>query len=107
MKATLRLSSRATYADYLAAEQNSRSRHEYIDGVIVAMAGGSDEHNALTSRLTALCALRLTGTCRHYSPDQRSGSRRRPTAVTAMARSSTESPSTPFTTSRPRPTLRS
>lgn len=61
----------ATYADYLAAEQNSRSRHEFIDGVIVAMAGGSDEHNALTSRFTVLCATRLSGICRHYSPDQR------------------------------------
>lgn len=71
VKATLRLSQRATYADYLMAEQGSPTRHELIDGVIVAMAGGSDEHNALTSRFTVLCALRLTGDCRHFSPDQR------------------------------------
>jgi Uma2 family endonuclease len=37
----LNLSRRATYADYLAAEQSSESRHELIDGVIVAMAGGA------------------------------------------------------------------
>jgi Uma2 family endonuclease len=71
MRALLRLSRRASYADYLAAEQTSESRHEYLDGVIVAMAGGSDEHNALSSRLGALCAARLSGTCRHYSSDQR------------------------------------
>jgi Uma2 family endonuclease len=67
----LRLARRATYADYLATEHNSRSRHEFIDGVIVAMAGGSDEHNAITSRFTVLCGTRLSGRCRHYSPDQR------------------------------------
>lgn len=44
MRATLRLSRRASYADYLAAEQNSASRHELLDGVVVAMASGSDEH---------------------------------------------------------------
>lgn len=71
MRAVLHLAQRATYADYLAAEHNSQSRHELIDGVIVAMAGGSDEHNAITSRLTLLCGMRLSGSCRHYSPDQR------------------------------------
>ena len=41
MKATLRLPQRATYADYLAAEQDSPTRHEFIDGVIVASALGA------------------------------------------------------------------
>jgi Uma2 family endonuclease len=71
MEALLRLSRRATYADYLATEQTSERRHEFIDGVIVAMAGGSDEHNALTLKVGALCAVRLSGSCRAYSPDQR------------------------------------
>jgi Uma2 family endonuclease len=71
VKAILHLSRRAAYADYLAAEQNSARRHEFIDGVIVAMAGGSDEHNALTSRMVIVCGPRLLGPCRHYSPDQR------------------------------------
>jgi Uma2 family endonuclease len=43
---TLWSSRRANDAD-LAAEQDSDHRHEFIDGVIVAMAGGSDEHNAI------------------------------------------------------------
>ena len=71
VRATLRLDRRATYPDYLAVERHSPIRHEYIDGVIVAMAGGSDEHNAITNKLAALCVIRLAGECRSYSPDQR------------------------------------
>ncbi len=67
----LSLPRRATYADYLAAEQNSESRHELIDGVIVAMAGGSDEHNAIASRFAALFGVRVPRGCRSYTPDQR------------------------------------
>lgn len=71
MRATLRLDRSATYADFLAVEDHSPTRHEYLDGVIVATAGGSDEHNAIASRLNALCDIRLTGARRAYSPDQR------------------------------------
>src|SRR5688572_24227221 len=71
MQAVLRLPRRATYADYLSVEQRSEHRHEYFDGVIVAMAGGSDEHNALAAKLTVLIGSRLTGKCRYYSADQR------------------------------------
>jgi Uma2 family endonuclease len=71
VKATLRLARRTTYADYLAAEDTSERRHELIDGVIVAMAGGSDEHNALSAKLGALAVARVTGDRRVYSPDQR------------------------------------
>lgn len=71
MRATLRLERRATYADYLAVEQASEHRHELIDGVIVAMAGGSDEHNAIAARLTMVLGPRLDGCCRYYTADQR------------------------------------
>lgn len=71
MRATLRLPRSATYADYLAVEQHSEHRHELIDGVIVAMAGGSDEHNAIAGRLAMLLGTRLSGSCRYYTPDQR------------------------------------
>lgn len=71
MKATLRLSRRVRYAEYLALERDSPHRNEYLDGVIVAMAGGSDEHNAITSRLAMLFGMRLGRSCRCYSPDQR------------------------------------
>ena len=71
MKATLRLPRTATYAEYLAVEQHSEHRHEFIDGVIVAMAGGSDEHNAIAGRLAMLIGMRLPLGCRYYSSDQR------------------------------------
>jgi len=71
MQATLRLPRRASYADYLAVEQQSEHRHELIDGVIVAMAGGSDEHNAIAGRLAMLIGARLGKPCRYYTPDQR------------------------------------
>jgi Uma2 family endonuclease len=71
MRATLRLDRRATYTEYLAAERLSPVRHEYIDGVVVAMAGGSDEHNAIMMQLAVLCANRRTGHCRVYPADQR------------------------------------
>jgi Uma2 family endonuclease len=71
VKATLSLPHRATYADYLAAEQGSERRHEFFDGVIVAMAGGSDEHNALASRFATLFGMRVPRGCRSYTSDQR------------------------------------
>jgi Uma2 family endonuclease len=71
VKATLSLSHRTTYADYLAAQQGSDRRHEFLDGVIVAMAGGSDEHNAIAFRFGGLFMARLARGCRGYTPDQR------------------------------------
>jgi len=71
MEAFLRLSHRASYADYLAAEQDEQQRHEFLNGVIVAMAGGSDEHNAIAGRCARLLGNRETGTCRYYTADQR------------------------------------
>ena len=71
MKAVLSLSRRATYADYVATEQNSEGRHEFLDGVIVAMAGGSDEHNAIAAHFTGLFMMRVRSGCHSYNSDQR------------------------------------
>jgi Uma2 family endonuclease len=71
VRATLRLQRRATYADYLAVAQLSAHRHELLDGVIVAMAGGSDEHNAIAGRFAMLLGMHLEGGGRYYTPDQR------------------------------------
>ena len=71
MEATLRLPRRTSCADYLAVEQSSERRHEFIDGIIVAMVGGSDEHNAIAGRFARLLGNRETGNCRYYTPDQR------------------------------------
>lgn len=52
---------RATYAEYVAAERSSDIKHEYVAGVIVAMAGGSIEHGRLVSRMSALLSAALEG----------------------------------------------
>jgi Uma2 family endonuclease len=44
---------RYTYAEYLAYERDSSLKHEFDDGEIRAMAGGSRRHNALASRISA------------------------------------------------------
>jgi Uma2 family endonuclease len=71
MRAALNLPRRATYADYLAAQQNSGTRLELIDGVIVAMAGGSDERNAIAGRFAGAFSARLEAGCFYFTPDQR------------------------------------
>jgi Uma2 family endonuclease len=71
VKAVLNLSRRTTYADYLSAAQNSERRLELIDGVIVAMAGGSYEHNAIAGRFAGLFAARVSPGSLYYAPGQR------------------------------------
>lgn len=62
---------RYSYADYLAYEQDSELKHEYYDGEILAMAGGSRRHNALALRVgAALDAGRERG-CVAFQSDQR------------------------------------
>lgn len=62
---------RTTYADYLAVESCSEAKHEFIDGVIVAMAGGSLEHNRLELRMGVLLDGRVRLGCEAYPSNQR------------------------------------
>lgn len=63
---------RYTLEDYLAVEEMSSVRHEYLDGEIFAMAGGTPEHAALSAAVIGVLSLRLRGTpCRAYSSDLR------------------------------------
>jgi Uma2 family endonuclease len=71
VKVTLRLPSRSTYADYLAAEQHGARRYELLDGVIVVLPGGSVEHNAIAARFAGLLGARLAPGCLGYAPGQR------------------------------------
>lgn len=41
-------------ADYLASEELSSIKREYVGGFVYAMAGASDAHNAITTNLVAL-----------------------------------------------------
>lgn len=62
---------RHSYAEYLAYERDSALKHEFDDGEILAMTGGSRRHNALALRIgAALDAGRRRG-CVAFSSDQR------------------------------------
>jgi Uma2 family endonuclease len=53
-------------------EEMSSVRHEYLDGEIFAMAGGTPEHAALSAAILVLLGKRLErGRCRPYSADLR------------------------------------
>jgi len=56
-----------TYAEYLALEEESTVRHEYLDGEIYAMAGGSPDHAALAAAVIAVLGSRLPSGCRVFS----------------------------------------
>lgn len=48
--------------DYLAMDDASQRRHEYIAGQVYAMSGGSERHNRIAFNLARLLADRLEGT---------------------------------------------
>jgi Uma2 family endonuclease len=61
-----------TYAEYLAAEAVSEVRHEFLNGEVWEMAGGTPEHAALASAINRELGLALRGKpCRTYSSDLR------------------------------------
>ncbi|WP_437876750.1 Uma2 family endonuclease [Sorangium sp. So ce513] len=61
-----------TYAEYLALEASSNVKHEYLDGQIYAMAGGTPEHAALAAAVIGLLFPELRrGRCRAYDADLR------------------------------------
>jgi Uma2 family endonuclease len=63
---------RMTYAEYLAAEASSDVRHEYLNGEVWVMAGGTPEHSALAAAMIAQLSASLRGKpCRTYSADLR------------------------------------
>jgi Uma2 family endonuclease len=63
--------SRHSFQDYLAIEEVSTVRHEFLDGEIYAMAGGSVLHAALSAAVLAALHRQLNGRCRVYSSDLR------------------------------------
>jgi len=62
---------RHSFQDYLAVEEVSTVRHEFLDGEIYAMAGGSVLHAALSAAVLASLHRQLAGRCRVYSSDLR------------------------------------
>jgi Uma2 family endonuclease len=69
-----------TYAEYLGFETSSNVKHEFLDGQIYAMAGGTPEHAALAAAVITLLGPQLRGgECRPYNSDLRV---RTPTGLT-------------------------
>ncbi len=62
---------RYTYAEYLAYEGDSGLKHEYDDGEILAMAGGSRRHNALAARIVAALENGRQRGCVAFQSDQK------------------------------------
>ena len=60
-----------TYAQYLALEEESSVRHEFLDGEIYAMAGGSPDHAALAGALIGIVRGQLPPGCRAFTSDLR------------------------------------
>jgi Uma2 family endonuclease len=60
-----------TYAQYLALEEESSVRHEFLDGEIYAMAGGSPDHAALAAALIGIVRGKLPPGCRVFTSDLR------------------------------------
>ena len=61
-----------SWAEYLALEASSNVKHEYLDGQIYGMAGGTPEHAAVTAAVIGLLFAQLRGgRCRLYDADLR------------------------------------
>ena len=58
-----------SYEDYLAAEENSELKHEWLDGMIYAMSRGTPEHARLSANVTAALRTTFKGVCSVYSSD--------------------------------------
>jgi Uma2 family endonuclease len=61
-----------SYAEYLAAEAASPTKHEWLRGEVFAMAGGTPEHAALAAAVIASLSASLRDRpCRVFSADAR------------------------------------
>lgn len=93
---------RYTYQDYLALEEASNVKHEFLKEEIYGMAGGTPEHAALAVAVSSVLHTQLRGgPCRVYSSDLRvrvlaTGLATYPdvTVVCGVAERDPESPST-------------
>ena len=63
---------RFTFAEYVALEEHSGTKHEFLGGLVSAMSGGSPEHAAVTVNVATLLSNALRGKPRRtYSSDLR------------------------------------
>ncbi len=63
---------RMTEAEYLAFEEASPGKHEFRDGEVVAMAGGTSAHSMVEGNLVTALGNRLRGgPCRRFTSNMR------------------------------------
>lgn len=63
---------RVSVADFAAAEDASSTKHELVNGQVLAMSGASSRHNAIAANLMIALGAQLRGRgCRPYGSDQR------------------------------------
>lgn len=60
-----------TYEDYLRLENESPVKHEFCDGEIFAMAGGTPEHGLLSAEVISMIRAQLPEGCRVMTSDVR------------------------------------
>ena len=63
---------RFTFLEYLELEKGSEQHHEFVDGYVYAMSGGSPDHSRLASNVIGLLSAQLTGKpCQAFTSDLR------------------------------------
>jgi Uma2 family endonuclease len=67
----LRKPRRVTPEEYLAFENESELRHEYVDGVLYAMVGGTDRHNLIAGNLFNALFNHLPDRCQVFEQTMR------------------------------------
>ena len=59
-----------SYAEFVANEEKSSTKHEWLDGVVYDMAGGTPDHSRLVLRVGSALLTQLRGKpCGAYSPN--------------------------------------
>ncbi len=63
---------RISVDDYLRLEERGEERHEYVNGVVYAMVGGTARHNMITSAISSALREHLKGTpCTIFMADMK------------------------------------
>ena len=60
-----------TFADYLALERDSETKHEFDGGEILAMAGGTARHSALAANVVTVLGTTRPSGCTIFQSDMR------------------------------------
>jgi Uma2 family endonuclease len=72
MSAALQLTTSITPTEYLLQERQALEKHEFVEGIIYAMAGASKEHCLITTNVSGELYLALKNRpCNIYSNDMR------------------------------------